>query len=586
VSLVVAALIAVAGTVVFVHGLEEALRTPINTYLRDRTLALLSETEAKGLSITFPVLDLRLAHRQLVIHDLRIRYDHRDSTRYVRFAAGTPKVTLDGLDLSDILWHRSLRLSAVHLEAPVVTQLRELPDTASSVPALAAIGDADSLRFDAPPLDSLIYNLVAAWLPEDFREARVDLIGLDRATVVSSTILGGKTAKDSIGDLSLQIRGLALDSLKRQVFESASILAGAWLHVARGRPDSLRFDSIAVRVDPEDTVVTVRRLRTTPVDSGAVLFLGGLRRSNRDRLLRVDTLAFEPALSDNDWLRRSPGRRSRLRVNASGIVASRISPATVLRQRVEVGLIVIRQFRLDVLTDQRGEIARPRARTLWPQSLARLGWRVRIDSIRVDQGLVQYGEVHPARSEPAVIWFSDISALVTGVSNGDSSGMAADPTVLAASARLMGTGRLKARLAVPIRPVGFEMSVQGQLSNFPLPALNRFVMTTDGIRLSSGRVTEVTFEFHTVSGRSTGRFQATYDSLNVEPIDKGTRNQGLLQKVKGFVANRILLRGENLPAKNGYRPTVPISYVLAGGDSFWGLTWKSIRTGIGAMMRR
>ncbi len=552
--MVVAAVIAVAGTAVFLRGLEEALRTPINDYLRDRTLALLSETETEGLTITFPALDLRLFHRQLVIHDLRIRYDHRDSSRAVRFDAATPKVTLEGLDLSDILWHRNLRLSTVHLEAPVVSQVRELPDTVASVAALVAIGDADSLQFDAPPLASLVYNLVAAWLPDDFRDARVDLIGFERATVLSSTIRSGKTATDSIGDLSLEIRGLALDSLKRRVFESAAILAGTWLHVAHGRPDSLRFDDVAVRVDQADTVVTVRQMRSTPVDSGAVLYLGGLRRSNREHVLQVDTLAFEPLLSDDDWLRRSPGRRSRLRINAGGIVASRISPASVLRQEVEIGRVEIRDFRLDVLTDQRGGLTPPRTRTLWPQSLARLDWKVRIDSIRVKKGLVRYGEIHPARSTPAVIWFSDIAALVTGVSNGDSSGVAPEPTVLDASARLMGAGRIRARMVVPIRPRGFAMSVQGELRDFPMPEVNQFVMTADGIRLSSGRATEVTFEFHTANGRSTGRLQARYDSLHVEPIDKGTRTQSLMQKLKGFVANRMLLRGENLPGKRAIGP--------------------------------
>jgi hypothetical protein len=586
ISFGVLAVISTIGVVVFMRGLEEALRAPINDYLRDRTLALLSETEVQGLTITFPALDLRWSRRQLVIRDLKIRYEHRDSTRYVRFQASTPRIVLEGLGLSDVIWHKSLRLSAVRLEAPTVSQFRELADTAGRKSQVVEIGDEDSLRVETPALDSLVYDLVAAWLPDDFRGAHIDLIAVHDGSVVSSSVQHGDSAKDSIGTLQLQVRNIALDSLKQRVFESAELSVLTMLHLPRGRPDSVLFDSIGVRLDPKDTVITLRGMKTVPGDRGQALYLAGMRRSNRERSLRVDSVAYEPVISDDDWLRRSPGPRSRMRLNAGGIFASQVLPGNLTRQRVQIGVLEIKTFRLDLLADKRGERPPPRPRRLWPQALAQLDWKVRIDSLRVDDGLIHYGEIHPDRSDPATISFTGIKAVITGLSNGDSTGMPSNPMILEATARLAGVGPLTTRMEVPIDPTRFRMKTSGSLGSFPVAELNRFLMTSDGFRFTRGRVDSVKFDFQIAGGKSTGTLQATYDSLNIELVDKATRKRGLLEKLKGFLANNVLLRGENLPKTKGFRPSSPISYELEVGDTFWGLTWKSVRGGVKRMMHR
>jgi len=102
--------------------LERALMAPVNAYIRDRTLAFLQEKSVEGLLITFPRLDLSLVRRQVLIHDLSIRYDNKDSTRYVRFQANVPRITLEGVDLGDVIWHRHLRLDVVRLSKPVVSR--------------------------------------------------------------------------------------------------------------------------------------------------------------------------------------------------------------------------------------------------------------------------------------------------------------------------------------------------------------------------------------------------------------------------------------------------------------------------------
>ncbi|HSE65658.1 MAG TPA: hypothetical protein VLB12_01640, partial [Gemmatimonadales bacterium] len=192
--------------------LERALMAPVNAYIRDRTLAFLQEKSVEGLRIDFPRVDLSLIRRHLLIHNLSIRYDNKDSTRYVRFQATVPRIALEGVDLGDIIWHRHLRLDAVRLSSPVLSRFRETAETDTTrkktAPAEEERVIPDSLAAEIPALDTVVYNLFASWLPDDVRQARIDLVAAENATVVFTSLNGRKISRDSTAGLSLRIRGI------------------------------------------------------------------------------------------------------------------------------------------------------------------------------------------------------------------------------------------------------------------------------------------------------------------------------------------------------------------------------------------
>ena len=158
-SVLVAILVAIAVALwILPKRFEEALRANVNAYIRERTLAMLNEKDVSGLNVDFESLDLSFAQRHLIINGIRIRYDHRDdSTGYVRFTAETPKVSLLGLDLRDVIKHENFRLDEVRIERPVLTQLREAgpqskaAKTKAKEPEAMAVTEEDSISI-APPV--------------------------------------------------------------------------------------------------------------------------------------------------------------------------------------------------------------------------------------------------------------------------------------------------------------------------------------------------------------------------------------------------------------------------------------------------
>ena len=569
--------------------LEQALMGPVNAYIRDRTLAFLQEKSVEGLLITFPRVDLSLIRRRLVIHDLSIRYDNKGSAHYVRFQANVPRIALTGLDLADVIWHRSLRLDAVRLSSPVVSRYRETADSASKKLVASANEirlDPDSLAAEIPAIDTVVYNLFASWLPDNVRRAKIDLIAVENATVVFTSLKGSTISRDSTADLSLRIREIQLDTTARRVFRSARVSAASLFHLTTGLRDSLRIDSLLVRLDPADTTIEFRSLRTSPSDSGQAIYLSRFKRKQRAGTFSIDSISYLPLRPDS-VLFAHPGGKSRVRLTMKGVTGRGLETGASLGIQAVARQLEIDSMLVDALADTRGEPApkdrRPlpsKPRRLWPQALAETKWRVGIDTVTLKNGFVRYGELKSNRPEPAVIWFSNISATITGMGNHPEHTRVTGPAIMVAKAKFMGRAPLETRMEVPIVPEHFAMKVEGKASDLPAEVLNRFLLTAEGFRVTSGRFHRADFGFRVADGRATGEMTLVYDSLFVEMVDKETRKKGLDEKLKTFFANTLVIRGDNMPDDKGRLDPQPIEYRYKRRETFWGGIWRSLRSGL------
>ncbi|HEY7028290.1 MAG TPA: hypothetical protein VH438_11815 [Gemmatimonadales bacterium] len=561
--------------------LERALMAPVNTYIRDRTLAFLQEKSVEGLTITFPRVDLSLIRRHLLIHDLSIRYDNKDSTRYVRFQATVPRIALEGVDLADIIWHRHLRLDAVRLSSPLLSRFRETADTTrKKTPATDEERvNPDSLAAEIPALDTVVYNLFASWLPDDVRQARIDLVAAENATIVFTSLKGSKISRDSTAGMSLRIRGIQLDTTERRVFESARLSAASLFHLTTGLRDSLRIDSLLVQLDPTDTTIEFRSLRTIPADSGHSLYLSRFKRDHREGRFTLDSISYQTLRPDSVFFGRGATRKTRVRLMMKGLKASGVETGALPAMKAVARKVEIDSMVIDALADTRAE-SHPKSRRLWPQALAETKWQVAIDTVVLKNGFVRYGELKPDRKEPAVAWFSNISATITGLGNHPEKAVVAHPAIMVAQGKFMGHSLLETRMEVPIVPERFAMKVEGKATELPAVALNRFLLTAEGVEVTGGRFHRAEFGFHVANGRAKGNITLVYDSLSVEMVDKATRKKGLSQQLKTFIANALVIRGDNMPDDKGRLDPQPIDYRYRLGETFWGGIWRALRSGL------
>lgn len=585
-------LLALGGFALLDHVLERALRAPVDAYLANRTLNLLRVEGSTGLSISLPDLELNLIRRRLELRDVRIRYDRKSEGRYTRFEAVAPTVTLSGLDLSDLIWHRNFRLSDVRLRNPVIRHIEEGPaDLVVSTPSPSAPADTLGVVFPAP--DTLLYRVVAYWLPADVRGGRINHLIVEHATFVNRIQRGTVTTLDSTADLALAIEGLQLDSTRQRVFEHGTLTLASQTRIVDPAHDSVLVEHASIVVGLGDTAYTIASARTGPGGKRHLLRVVGLTRSQARNSFTIDSLLYAPRESDRDFFRGAGERTTRMRLAAAGIALSGLRQEDIRERRVTPATIGIASMELDVLADQRpppGAAMRrapaaPTRRVHWPARLAALPWTFGADTVTLSGGSIRYGELRPDQPQVARVLFDRLRATITNATNDTALAGARTPMMIRARGRVYGQGQLDATIAVSVQPGPLAARVDGRLGTMPFTAFNRFLTPANGIQITSGAIEQAEFTFRINHGIATGTFAANYHDFDLSMVNAVTRKQNLGAKLKTFVAG-LMIRGSSQRDEHGMIRPAAVNYALQPDDSFWGILWAALRSGIVRQIRK
>jgi len=557
---------------------EKMLRGQVDAYLRARTLALVHSDEGEGLRIEIPDLDLSLIRRRLVLRNVRIQFQRKDESRSQDFEAFTPRVTITGVDLTDAIWHRNFRLAGVAINAPVLRHLDEGPPDTTSAPETSA----DTIPFTLPAADSLLYSVVAGWLPDEVRGGRIGSLNVNNATISSMLIRGQAVTVDSTADLSLTMRGLQLDSARHRIFERATLTAGYLLHARPGREDTLVVRAGEVTVSPDDTAFSIGQVYTGPPAGGHSLRILGVRRSHAKRMLTIDSVSWAPPVADSVFFRAAPARSTRIRLTAVNIRVLGMLQENLRRRRLTAGGVWVGNANLDVLADRR--VPGPsKNRVLWPARLAALDWVVGADSAVVESGKVRYAEWPEDAPHPAHVDFDKLRVRVLHATNDT---VVADslPLVIDGRGRLLGAAPFHTTITVQVRPGPIRMRAEGEVGSMPISRFNTFVLPANGLEITDGTVENVAFWFNVAGGKSVGELRAVWHDLDLRLVDPVTGKQNFGKKLKSVVA-RMISKNHNQPGKDGKVPAAEIQYDIPPTDTFWGLFWRSLKSGLGKAMK-
>lgn len=576
---VAAVLVLGIGITLLERALEAALRAPVDAYLRARTLRLARVDSAPDLTVSLPVLRLSLWRRRLVLQRVGIRFERQTRSGLLQFEAQAQAVRLTGLDLGDVLWRRTFRLSGVAIERPTLRWSVEGPAEVSGAQA-----PTDTLPVTLPAPDSVLYRLVSGWLPDAVREGRIDRVRVSGASVHGTERRGAHTSTDSTAGLSLELRGLELDSASHRVFEYGALAADHLLHTTDAPGDSLQVRGISLLVSADDTTFAIEEIRTGATAGGHTFRAVGLRRSHARQVLTVDTVHFAPAGPDSSFFRAAGPRGTRVRALVTGFKALGLRQEHLRHRRVTAGGVWVGHAELDVLADHRLPAGPPRARVLWPARLAALDWVVGVDSLVIEDGAIGYGELYPGRPRAGRVTFERFRGSIYNLRN-DSAAVRAAPARLRASALLFGQGPLSAEIEVPVRPGPVAIHARGTIGPMPLAALSAFILPANGLEITAGELASARFAVTVTGGQATGSFAAAWAGLELRLVDPVTGRQSLGRRLKSMVAGR-LVRESQQPDRSGVLRSSPIAYTQVPGDSFWGLLWRALRSGMLAAARR
>jgi len=209
-----------------------------------------------------------------------------------------------------------------------------------------------------------------------------------------------------------------------------------------------------------------------------------------------------------------------------------------------------------------------------PAGLRALDRMLRIDTIAIHNGRVDYNERDSLNKDYGRVSFAELNAMLTGLGNTPEL-IAHGMLELEATARIYDKSTLRAWYRAPLSPTTSQFTVEAHLRSLPFNAFNRMTDSLLMVNVKSGRIDELVLRMHGNDEQAYGTLDLVYQDLDVELRSRDERQPRtwLLNK-----ALQVLVRRDNLREARNYRQGT-YTVVRRQDRSIFNYAWRAVRAG-------
>lgn len=565
----------------FAASINENIRAAIVEYIRSRTRVEASSATQGKLTIDIGDIDYTYVTGSLDITNLSVVY--RDSTLDSGsiIAVDIPAIDISGITPWDIINGGGVSFGSIRIKTPRVAMRDWRQTSVVDVDSLSKKTDSALVRLPRiPNVDSLLRDVFIASIPTYVQPLSIDEVVIEDLEVSNIGANNEEQYDGALKGLTVRfgpVRVDAADNAQQRPLGDIAIDVVSWkrtlpngghvqtygLHVAvNDRDSSLRVDSVTY-MRPDGYTYEARN-----VDF-----------SYRTQILTLGAFALGPTTKDDAFFAAQRYNGDRFRISGGPITLRAIDFAALSRQEaLHVEMLDVDRLSIDILSNKRlrndPKAARPKMLNELAQAIP---FVVAIDSMRIGNASLVYGERWPHSATPATLRWSKIRVLATHLMNRTEN--AGTPFRISASGAFMNGAPMSATFTIPLMSHSYELIAQGSLGALDVTQLNSFLPIAENIRIRSGKATSAMFAF-VVRGRTcSGVVRPRYTGLKIDKLDATTKESGgILNSLISFVANTFVLRTSN--DGESYRDGT-IAYTLPADAAIMQTIWFPVRAGLG-----
>ncbi|MGG9962747.1 hypothetical protein [Ferruginibacter sp. SUN106] len=206
------------------------------------------------------------------------------------------------------------------------------------------------------------------------------------------------------------------------------------------------------------------------------------------------------------------------------------------------------------------------------QVLRKIDFPINIKNVIVKNGYVAYKEKAEISKQTATVFFKNVNATISNVTNIEDLISKNNLLLLNANAVFMGVSNMQTSWKLPLDTRNGAFDVSGNAGGFNATVLNPITIPLGMVSIRTGRVNKVTFELTGNDNMAKGTSTFLYENLKIDIL----KNDSAENKKKGvvsFVAN--LFAKDNNP-QNGVLRKNEINQERDVTKSFFYLLWKSV----------
>ncbi|RAW01400.1 AsmA family protein [Pseudochryseolinea flava] len=289
----------------------------------------------------------------------------------------------------------------------------------------------------------------------------------------------------------------------------------------------------------------------------------------------VDTFKMTPKLTRKQFMRENGKEIDYIKAVIPYIKVSGFSLRGNPGIAVDIRKIRTQLF-MEVYRDKRLPFIKDKRTTLPSNFVQRLPFDLNIDTLRLDEGLVSYEEFPEKGDSSGAVFFDKLQATVIGISNTKAPDK---QTVMHAKSKFMGKGELSVDFTFPADTTK-PYTAKGSLKNFPMVKLNDMLGPAAKVRVESGTMTNLKFNFKYNVYRSDGNVELNYEDLRIISLRQNSKKEIKVSMIKTLLLNTFILKKDAQEDDKDDSKTGTILFYRDQKRSIFNYWWKSIFSGI------
>lgn len=294
-----------------------------------------------------------------------------------------------------------------------------------------------------------------------------------------------------------------------------------------------------------------------------------------DNKFEIDSLFLQPKFAKYKFAKTAGKQTDRInvfipRINVSGFQFDQLNDSSIFASKIEILSGEVYSFR-----DKRMPFKETENKPLPMEALRRLPFAVEVDTIKIKDTKITYEEFPPDGFHSGKVTFENLNATLLNLSNRVYYNKPKYAT-LKASASVMGKGVIQVTFLLPIEANQLYRA-NGKISKMRLHHLNPALENLAFVRIESGTLNEINFNFTYNDRIANGTLTINYENLKMQGLKK--EKESLINNLKTFLINLVLKNDKNKGMPIEQR-TGTILFERDRKRQIFNFWWKSLWSGI------
>lgn len=293
-------------------------------------------------------------------------------------------------------------------------------------------------------------------------------------------------------------------------------------------------------------------------------------------VITVDSLLLIPSFGKYAFARVEGKQVGRINLSVPSLTMEGLEWNSLLPDSFVISKIRIPSFDVFAFRDRRIPFTRTDPMPMPMVSFSALPFAISIDSVIIDDAHIVIQEIAETSTSSGTVTFDHVTATIVGLTNRRSD---SEYATLKATGLFMNAGAIDAEFMFPLNgsPI---YKARGTISKMNLDVINPMLENMVDLRVKTGRLNSLTFDFNYTDFTSKGSLNLAYEDLRITSLNK---NKSSTNEMKTLLI-KVFMKREQLKA-------TPLSKRMGVIDikrdrtrfifNFW---WKSIHDGLKSSM--